>query len=235
MQHSYVHPWIWGHLLPHVVVTQFSHSHNCVKSKPTDVNAERLRSPTAKHLYIWEVLMCDINILPSTATMYTKTSEAISIIRTETHAHRHIYRIFSSVFLHECNHCAGRSRTRGDSPSPLHTYCCFKWENTLWRNSEQTIFSGQQIKNCNIFFNKVFFFNATGWWRGHEKEGNRHIFSMRAVRVPWVDSCYEVPSSASQRAELACTGRKKQSNKLVLPGTISFKTYCFPPEELGRG
>lgn len=175
MQHSYTHPWIWGHFLPHMFVMQFSHSHNYVKSKPTDVNAKMLRSPTAKHLYIWEVLMCDINIFPSKATMYTRTSKAI-IIRTETRTHRHIYRIFFTVFLHECNHCAGRSRTRGDPSSPLQIYCCFKWENTLCKNSERTFLFSQQFKNCNMHFNKgVFFMLQDG---GEGMKGREiHIFS----------------------------------------------------------
>lgn len=194
-------PWIWGHFLPHMFVMQFSHSHNYVKSKPTDVNAKMLRSPTAKQLYIWEVLMCDINILPSKATMYTRTSKAISIICAETHAHRHIYRIFSGVFLHACNHCARRSRTRGDPPFPSQIYCCFKWENTLCRNSERTV-SKQPVVSKLQYTLYEGFFNVTGWWGGHEREGNTYIFSMRAM-----------PSCPPERAELSHTGRNKQSSK----------------------
>lgn len=96
-QRSYRHPRIRGHFLPHMFVMQFSHSHNDVKSKPTDVSTKTPRSPTVKHLYIWEVLMCDINILPSKATMYTRTSKAISAICTQKHARRHTWRIFFSV------------------------------------------------------------------------------------------------------------------------------------------
>lgn len=229
MQHSYTHPWIWGHVLPHMFVMQFSHSHNYVKSKPTDVNAKMLRSPTAKHLYIWEVLMCDINIFPSKATMYTRTSKAIIIICTETHTHRHIYRIFSTGFLHECNHCTGRSRTRGDPSSPLQIYCCFKWENTLCKNSERTFLFSQQFKNCNMHFNKGFFY-VTGWWGGHEREGNTYIFSMRAMRVPWVD-CYcpapllKEPSCHAQeginKSSTFGTTRNYQLNNLLLSSRVA--------------
>lgn len=223
MQHSYTHPWIWGHFLPHMFVMQFSHSHNYVKSKPTDVNAKMLRSPTAKHLYIWEVLMCDINILPSKATMYTRMSKAISIICTETHAHRHIYRIFSCVFLHECNHCAGRSRRRGDSPSQI--YCCFKWENTLCRNSERTFFLASSLKVVIHAVMRVFY--VASWW------GGQYIYFQHESYASSMNGLL-LPSSPPESAELSCTGKNKQSSKFGTTGTISLMTYCFPPE-LGWG
>lgn len=116
MQYSYMHPWIWGHFLPpHMFVMQFSHSHNYVKSKPTDVSAKMLSSPIAKLLYIWEVLMCDINILPSKATMYTRTSKPISIICTETHTH--IYTEDSPVYFY-----VSVTIVLGNPPLPLHKY-----------------------------------------------------------------------------------------------------------------
>lgn len=138
-----------------------------------------LRSPTAKHLYSWEVLMCNINILPSKATMHTRISKAISIMCTETHAHRHIYRLFSSVFLHERNQCAGRCRTRGDPSSPSQIYCCFNWENMLCRNSKRTL-SASSLRIV-IYGLARGFFCVTGGWEG------QYILPAWKLQVPWMD------------------------------------------------
>lgn len=140
MKHSHMYLESGG-MFYHTFVMQFSHSHNDVKSKPTDVSAKTLRSPTAKHLYIWEVLMCDINILPSKATMYTRMSKAISVMCTQKHTHTGTHVEHTLTVQGVLGHLG-----KGDSPSPSQLYRCLKWENILHTTAKEELFLPSSLK-----------------------------------------------------------------------------------------
>lgn len=197
----------------------FSHRHNCVKSKPTDVNATTLRSPTAKRLYIWEALMCDRNILPSKATTYTRTSKAISTTRAEMHAHGHHYKIFCNVFLNECNHCAGRSGTRGHSPSSQQINYCFKW--TV---QEHTSFPSNSFNVVIHASTRRYFIPQAS---GEGTKGRNSAWELCEGLLS--------PSCPPDRAASSCIGRKKPSSKFGTISNYQLKALSLSSREGGWG
>lgn len=119
-----------------------------------------------------------------------------------THTHIYTHRTFSRVFLHECNHCAGRPLL------PLHKYiavvnkeiCCVGTVKYFF------FFSDQQFKNCNTCFNEGFFNVGRAW------KGGKYTYFQHEIYVGSVNGLL-LPSSPPSRTELSCTGRKKQSSK----------------------
>lgn len=117
--------------------------------------------------------------------------------RKQTYIQNTLYWIFTSVTI------VLGDLGQGEIPLPLCKYIAVLNEKIRCvRTVKEHFFSASSLKIIICTLIRGFFY-VTGWWGGHEREGNTYIFSMRAYASSV--SGLLLPSSPPERAKLSHT------------------------------